>query len=194
MARDLRVIRGKARGMRLRSVPGDSTRPITDRVKEALFNILGADVFGSSWLDLFAGTGSVGIEALSNGAAFVRFLDLNRRAIQTIRTNLETTHLTKGADVRQGDAFTLLASLADRTFDYVYIAPPQYHGLWSKALQLLDEHLDWLAEDGWGVVQIHPREFEEIPLQHLVTFDERKYGSTLLVFYARRSIVEESED
>lgn len=194
MARNLRVIRGKARGMRLRSVPGDSTRPITDRVKEALFNILGSDVFDSSWLDLFAGTGSVGIEALSNGAAFVRFLDLNRRAIQTIRTNLETTCLTNGADVRQGDAFTLLASPADRTFDYVYIAPPQYHGLWSKALQLLDEHLDWLSEDGWVVVQIHPREFEEIPLQHLTAFDERKYGSTLLVFYARRSIVEETED
>ncbi len=194
MAGNLRVIRGKARGTRLRSVPGASTRPITDRVKEALFNILGADVFDSSWLDLFAGTGSVGIEALSNGAAYVRFLDLNRRAIQTIRANLETTHLTNGAEVRQGDAFTLLALPSDRTFDYIYIAPPQYHGLWSKALQLLDEHLDWLAEDGWVVVQIHPREFEEIPLQHLVAFDERKYGSTLLVFYARRSIVEESED
>ncbi|GAB4532387.1 MAG: 16S rRNA (guanine(966)-N(2))-methyltransferase RsmD [Anaerolineales bacterium] len=187
MPTHLRVIRGKARGMRLRSVPGDTTRPITDRVKESLFNILGADVFGSCWLDLFAGTGSVGIEALSNGAAFVRFLDLHRPAIQTIRANLESTRLSAGAEVRLGDAFALLAAPADRAFDYVYIAPPQYRGLWHKALQSLDAHLDWLAEDGWAIVQIHPKEYEEIPLQNLEAFDERKYGSTQLIFYARRT-------
>ena len=80
----LRVISGLARGRRLRSVPGDTTRPITDRVKESLFDILGADVVGSAFLDLFAGTGSVGIEALSRGADFARFIDLHRPAIQTI--------------------------------------------------------------------------------------------------------------
>ena len=74
----LRVISGSARGRRLKSVPGETTRPITDRVKEALFNILGADVQGSEWLDLFAGTGAVGIEAISRGARFVRFVDRNR--------------------------------------------------------------------------------------------------------------------
>ncbi len=185
MPKGLRIIRGKAKGARLQHVPGDSTRPITDRVKEALFNILGADVFGSHWLDLFAGTGSVGIEALSNGAAFVRFVDLHRQAIQTVKRNLEHTRLKKGAEIRQGDAFALLSHPADRQFDYVYIAPPQYRGMWKKALLLLDAHPDWLVEDAWVIVQIHPKEYEEVHLNNLQEFDRRKYGSTLLVFYER---------
>ena len=84
----IRVIAGKARGRKLRLVPGDSTRPITDRVKENLFNILGSDIAGSCLLDLFGGTGSVGIEALSRGADWVRFIDLNRNACRTIQQNL----------------------------------------------------------------------------------------------------------
>jgi 16S rRNA (guanine(966)-N(2))-methyltransferase RsmD len=74
----LRVIAGKAKGRKLRSVPGDTTRPVTDRVKEALFNILAGDLIDSRWWDLFAGTGAIGIDALSRGAAFVRFSDSNR--------------------------------------------------------------------------------------------------------------------
>ena len=91
MAGSLRVIAGKARGRRLRSVPGDSTRPITDRAKEALFNLLAPELPGTHFLDLFAGTGAVGIEALSRGAAFARFVDHNRLAIETVRANLQTT-------------------------------------------------------------------------------------------------------
>ena len=83
-----RIISGKARGFRLQSVPGDSTRPVTDRVKEALFNILNGDIQGSTLLDLFAGTGSIGIEALSRGAAFVRFIDINKQAVTTVKNNL----------------------------------------------------------------------------------------------------------
>ena len=81
----LRVIGGTARGRRLRSVPGDTTRPITDRTKESLFNIIGGDINGASLLDLFGGTGSVGIEALSRGASFVRFIEKAPAAAKTIR-------------------------------------------------------------------------------------------------------------
>ena len=77
----LRVIAGKAKGRKLKTVDGDTTRPITDRVKESLFNILGGDVIDSNWWDLFGGTGAVGIEALSRGASFVRFSDMNRAPI-----------------------------------------------------------------------------------------------------------------
>ncbi len=185
MAGGLRIIRGRARGTRLRAVPGNTTRPITDRVKEALFNILSADVFDSHWLDLFAGTGSVGLEALSNGAAFVRFIDLHRQAIRTLRANLEATRLGAGAEIHQGDAFALLSRPADRRFDYVYIAPPQYRGLWKKALALLDARPDWLADDAWVIVQIHPKEYEPVALHNLEEFDRRQYGSTVLVFYER---------
>jgi 16S rRNA (guanine966-N2)-methyltransferase len=182
----LRVITGKARGRKLRSVPGDSTRPITDRVKESLFDILGADLSensGASFLDLFAGTGSVGIEALSRGASFVRFIDQSRLAIDTIRLNLDQTGLKAGSDVMRFDAFTYLSRQPDRNFDYVYIAPPQYKGLWKKALLLLDSNPKWLSEDAWVIVQIHPVEFEELDLKNLAEFDRRHYGSTELIFY-----------
>ena len=84
----MRVISGSAKGRQLQSVPGDLTRPITDRVKEALFDIVGPDVQQSRWWDVFAGTGAVGIEALSRGAAFARLTDLNRLPLDTIRRNL----------------------------------------------------------------------------------------------------------
>lgn len=179
----LRVISGKARGRRLRSVPGDTTRPITDRVKESLFDIIGGDIQNASLLDLFAGTGSVGIEALSRGAAFVRFVDRERLAIETIRANLEHTDLSDGSEVLRMDAFSLLGRLPDRQFDYVYIAPPQYQNLWKRALLALDAHLGWLSEDAWVIVQIHPTEFEPLELRQLTEFDRRKYGSTVLIFY-----------
>jgi len=202
----LRVIAGKARGHRLRSVPGDSTRPITDRTKESLFNILGPDVQGSSWLDLFAGTGSVGIEALSRGAAFVRFIDLLRQATETVKANLESTGLGQAArhkaqseatteqafagngatEVLRMDAFDVLGRPADRAFDYVYIAPPQYKELWKRALLALDAKPTWLGEDAWVIVQIHPVEYAPLELQNLIEFEQRRYGSTLLIFYERK--------
>lgn len=185
----MRVIAGKAKGRQLKSVPGDSTRPITDRTKESLFNIIGADIQGASFLDCFGGTGSVGIEALSRGAAFVRFYELNRKAIQTILDNLRITGLSLAAQVIQADVLRELEKPADRAFDYIYVAPPQYQQLWKKTLQIIDRQLGWLAVDGWCIVQIHPMEYEDLTqgsfIEQLIEFDKRRYGSTLLVFYAR---------
>ena len=181
----LRVIAGKAKGRKLRSVPGDLTRPITDRTKEALFNIIGADIVNSSFLDLFAGTGSVGIEALSRGAGFARFLDLQRNAIQTIKSNLRETGLIENAQVLLQDAFQLMQARPDQSFEYIYIAPPQYKGIWEKVLSTLDENHLWLTQDGWVIVQIHPKEYKEVSFSNLVEFEQRIYGSTLLVFFRR---------
>ena len=89
----LRVVGGTARGRKLRPVPGDTTRPITDRTKVSLFNIIGGDIQGAAFLDLFAGTGSVGIEALSRGAAYVQLNELNRQPMAIIRENLKSTSL-----------------------------------------------------------------------------------------------------
>jgi 16S rRNA (guanine966-N2)-methyltransferase len=178
-----RIIAGIAKGLRLQSVPGDITRPITDMVKEALFNILGQDVVGSSWLDLFGGTGSVGIEALSRGATYVRFIDMARAAVDTIKKNLEYTRLAENAQVIQGDAFAFLKRTPDRTFDYIYIAPPQYKGLWTRALHDVDDHPTWINESSWVIVQIDPLEYQAQTLTHLQEIEQRKYGKTLLVFY-----------
>ncbi len=179
----LRVIAGSARGQRLASVPGDVTRPITDRVKESLFNIIGMDIREAVFLDLFAGTGAVAIEALSRGADWARLIDRHPQAIKTIRANLEKTRLADRAEVLHMDAFAALERPPDRQFDYVYIAPPQYKGMWKKALRLVDARPGWLAEDAWVIVQIHPVEVEDVALENLTPFDERRYGSTVLLFF-----------
>lgn len=181
----LRVISGSAKGRKLKMVPGDVTRPISDRVKEALFNILREDILGCKMFDFFAGTGSVGIEALSRGAKFVRFIEWNSTAVKTINQNLDITQLNDGAEVLVLDAFNFLARSPDVKFDYVYVAPPQYHSLWEKTLISLDSSPDWLVEDGWVIVQIDPKEYREISLDNFSEFDQRKYGNTILVFYER---------
>jgi 16S rRNA (guanine966-N2)-methyltransferase len=182
----LRVISGTAKGRKLMSVPGDVTRPVMDRVKEALFNILADDVIDSNWWDLFGGTGAIGIEAISRGAAFVRFSDLNRGPIDTIKANISHCKFDSQSEVRRGDALSMLAGLADKKFEYIYIAPPQYKEMWLNALKLLDDHMDWLAEDGTVIVQIDPTEYQEVELNNLLEGEQRKYGSTLLVFYDRK--------
>jgi 16S rRNA (guanine966-N2)-methyltransferase len=181
----LRIIGGSARGRTLRAVPGDTTRPVTDQVKEACFNIIGGDIVDAIFLDLFAGTGSIGIEALSRGAAYTRFVDLNRLPIETVRVNLVHCGLEKRADVIRTDAFALLERIPDRSFDYIYIAPPQYKGLWNQAVFALDINPGWMSDDAWVIAQIHPLEYETLELKSLVEFDRRRYGSTLLVFYER---------
>jgi 16S rRNA (guanine966-N2)-methyltransferase len=180
----LHVTSGIAKGRRLKDVPGDTTRPVTDMVKQALFNIIAGDVQDSTWWDLFGGTGAIGIEALSRGASFVRFSELNRLPVETIKSNLETTGLASKAEILRGDAFSMLAAPPDRPFDYVYIAPPQYKEMWWKAVQVLDGNPGWLNQEGaWVIAQIHPREFRDITLNNLEKFDERKYGNTLVVYY-----------
>jgi 16S rRNA (guanine(966)-N(2))-methyltransferase RsmD len=182
-----RIIAGKAKGLRLQSVSGDSTRPITDRVKEALFNIIGIDIVDASFLDLFGGTGSVGIEALSRGASLARLIELNQAAVTTIKHNLEFTRLKDHGEVIHSDAFVYLKRPADWSFDYIYIAPPQYKNLWQKAILEIDANPGWLSEDAWVIVQIHPVEYEKLVLTHLDEFDQRKYGSTLLIFYEKKT-------
>ena len=179
----MRVITGTAKGRRLLSVPGEGTRPITDRVKEALFSILGPSIEEARMLDLFAGTGSVGIEALSRGAEEVVFVDRSHKAIETLRKNLEITGLKERAVVHRGDAFRYVrAADPGRPFDLIYVAPPQYKEMWAEALLLLDEK-PLLAPEGIIIIQIHPKEYRVLPLKGLYRADERTYGSTVLHFY-----------
>lgn len=178
-----RIIAGKAKGLRLKSVPGTITRPITDRVKESLFNIIGADIVASDFLDLFAGTGSVGIEALSRDADYVQFVEINPKAFEVLKFNLKKSKFIDQADMYLGDAFTYIGKETTQKFDYLYIAPPQYHQLWSKMLQEIDANTQHLHENAWVIAQIDPVEYEPQSLRNLTEFDQRKYGNTLLIFY-----------
>ncbi|MGC8781227.1 MAG: RsmD family RNA methyltransferase [Anaerolineae bacterium] len=184
----MRVIGGTAKGRPLRSVPGDTTRPITDRVKSALFNILAARemIRGRRYLDLFGGTGAVGIEALSRGAAEVVFCERDPLAARVLRQNLAAAGFAARGQVIVGDAFAYLARSAAAAFDVIYIAPPQYQGLWLKALAGVDARPELLTADGLAIVQIFPKEWIEPDLAHLSPCDQRRYGSTALYFFAHR--------
>lgn len=178
----MRVIAGRAKGIQLQAVPGSTTRPISDRVKESLFNILGDAVIDARVLDLFAGTGSVGIEALSRGAEQVVFVERYTKAIKTIRANVRRARLESSAKIVQADVFTFLAGEPE-PFDIIYVAPPQYQGLWSKTLLALEARPGWLSPAGLAVVQIFPKELAPLALTTLHLTEQRQYGSTLLCFY-----------
>jgi 16S rRNA (guanine966-N2)-methyltransferase len=184
-----RVIAGSARGCRLRLVPGKSTRPIMDRVKESLFNIIGANIVGANFLDLYAGTGAVGIEALSRGAEHALFTEIDRMALKTIHENLVITRLKERAEVRMTDVFDLLKKDPDNDFDYIYIAPPQYKGQWLETMRAIDNNPAWLAAQTVVIIQIDPQEKQDVLFDNLRDYDERRYGNTLLWFF--ETIVQE---
>lgn len=181
----MQVTTGSAKGRKLKSVKGDTTRPITDRAKQALFNFLGDDVRGTRWLDLFAGTGAVGIEALSRGASEVTFVDMAPQAIEVIKENLLATQLATRGKVVRFDAFKFIAGRPNASYDFIYIAPPQYQGLWSRALLAVDDNIGWLHDEGTVIVQIDPKEYTPLALKHFELGDERRYSKTLLLFYDR---------
>ncbi len=179
----IRVIAGSARGRRLKMVPGESSRPVMDRVKEACFSKLGRRVSQARFLDLFAGTGSVAIEALSRGAAEAVLVERDARALRVIRENLLLAQVGERARVQRADVLAWLRSARQQSFDIIYIAPPQYKGLWLQTLQLIDENPGWTHSDTIVVVQIDPAEKQAMTLERLAPFDERRYGNTLLWYF-----------
>ncbi len=188
----MRVVTGEAKGRRLKSPKTPGTRPIIDRVKTALFDILADEVDDVRFLDLFGGVGGVGIEALSRGAAHATFIEMNHKVLKILRENLQITGLTDRAETLHADAFKFLqnhataASASSRpAYDIVYVAPPQYQEMAARALSLLDSS-PLVADNGLVIVQIHPKEragVAAVPCQRLTLTDERRYGSTLLMFY-----------
>lgn len=182
-----RVIAGIAKGRKLKLVPGEGTRPIMDRVKEALFSILTPILSDATFLDLFAGTGGVGIEALSRGAERAVFVDNSRLAITTIQENLQTCGFDdpEFSEVIRADVLVYLQAEPPETFEVVYIAPPQYKQIWRTALETLDANPDHLDSDAVVVVQIDPKEYITFPLQNLELTDQRTYGNTMLLFYTK---------
>jgi len=183
----MRVVSGSAKGRKLKSPKTSGTRPVMDRVKTALFDILAGEVADTHFLDLFAGTGGVGIEALSRGAASATFVELSVEMAKLVRENLAITGLGAHAEVLRADAFQFLemAQTTGRHYDIVYVAPPQYQGLAARALVRLDR-APLTEPGGLVIVQVHPRERAELDalvLNTLERTDERRYGSTLLLLY-----------
>ncbi|HEY1371940.1 MAG TPA: 16S rRNA (guanine(966)-N(2))-methyltransferase RsmD [Candidatus Binatia bacterium] len=188
----MRVIAGQARGRRLRTPKGRELRPTADRVKEALFNILPHDLSGRRVLDLFAGTGNLGLEALSRGAAGAVFVDIARTATAVIEENVQTLGYGASARVLTAPVFKAVRSLArcGERFDVILLDPPYEHGLAGEALKEIAKE-GVLAEAGVVVAEHSVRDRLEEQYGALVLSDRRRYGDTALSFYRGGERVEE---
>ncbi|MBD0291076.1 MAG: 16S rRNA (guanine(966)-N(2))-methyltransferase RsmD [Thermoleophilia bacterium] len=178
----MRIIAGSRKGARIAAPRGDATRPTGDRAREAAFNLIGP-LEGASVLDLFAGSGAMGLEALSRGAGHVVFVERERAAADTIERNLDTLRLT-GATVLRSDALRALSAeaAAGRRYDLVLVDPP-YRAL-SSLLPSLSAYLPAVvAPEGLVVVESDAREQPELPLP---VYTSRRYGSARITVFTGR--------
>lgn len=148
----MRVIAGSARRIQLKTLKGLETRPTTDRIKETLFNMIDPWIGDCSFLDLFAGSGGIGIEALSRGAREAVFIEKNRKAAAVIRENLKAARLLEHAELIQADVSAGLCRLSGRQFDYIFMDPPYQGKFESGTLKLIGE-LGLLKYDGMIIVE-----------------------------------------
>lgn len=149
----MRVISGSARSLRLKTVDGMDTRPTTDRIKETLFNIINPSVYDSVFLDLFSGSGGIGIEALSRGAREAVFVESSPKAMSCIKDNLQYTRLAPKAITLTADVMDALYRLeGEKTFDIIFMDPPYERGLEQKVLEYLSES-DLVYEDTLIIVE-----------------------------------------
>ncbi|HVM95333.1 MAG TPA: pantetheine-phosphate adenylyltransferase [Candidatus Acidoferrales bacterium] len=187
----MRVIAGTARGRRLRTLPGVDVRPTADRVKEALFSIILSRyaLNGSEVLDLFAGSGALGIEALSRGAGAVTFVEEARNALATLRTNVEQCRFEKSAQILPQRVEAALRRLANerRQFDGVVLDPPYCRDHIARTLAALVE-LDLVKEGGWVMVEHHVDETPAAALGTLRLTQSRRYGKTALALFTNEGM------
>jgi len=183
----MRVISGMAARRKLQSPAGMEIRPTTDRIKETLFNILAPDIFGADFLDLFAGSGQIGIEALSRGAASAVFVDDGKSANDCIRKNLEVLNeVDAGYDVYRMNAASSIAKLYSmgKRFDIIFMDPPYDKGLEKEVLMALDRSRI-LKEEGMIIVEASSdTDFDYLEDTSFEIFREKKYGSNKHIFIA----------
>ena len=179
----MRIIGGKARGTKLYTLNGDNTRPTLDRVKESLFNIIQTRIPDSVFLDLFSGSGAIGLEAASRGAKKVILCDKSKEAIQIIKKNIEKTHLENQIQCYQLSYEKLLENKINEKLDIIYIDPPYKTNLIYESLKtILSKEL--VKEDSYIVVETDEEEriIGEIEKLELDIVDQRKYGRAHLIF------------
>lgn len=180
----MRVISGQFRGRKLEKLEGMDIRPTSDRVKESLFNMLGARLFDCAFLDLFAGTGGIGIEAYSRGATQVVFIDESAKSIKVLKTNLEKLQIQEQVEVYNTDYINAINKLAsdNRKFDIIFIDPPYLKGYAQNALvQLADNKV--LKEDAIVIIEHDIQDKMPESAGNLNMQRQKKYGNTMLSLY-----------
>ncbi len=179
----MRVISGTAKGKKLNSLEGLETRPTLDRVKEAVFNIIQFDIKDSVVLDLFSGSGALGIEALSRGAKEAILCDASSKAIKIINKNLEETRLKDKAKVINTDYLVTLSKIKDKKFDIIFLDPPYKSDYVEKSIEYISKY-NLLAENGIIIVETNDKnKIDEIKAKKgLEVYDTRKYGIAIIIF------------
>ena len=178
----MRIISGKARGTKLNTLEGNLTRPTLDRVKESLFNIIQNDIEESNFLDMFAGSGAIGLEAASRGARKVILCEKNKQAINVIEKNIKRTHLENEVVLYKKDYENMLEDLKEK-MDIVYIDPPYKTDLVYRSLKkILD--LDILSANSLVIIETDEEEriLKQIEELKVKIIDKRKYGRIHLIF------------
>ena len=181
----MRVITGTARGRRLKEPVGLETRPTADRVKEAIFSSIQFEVEGRKVLDLFGGTGQMGIEALSRGAAHCTFVDLQKQAVAIIRENVNSTGFADQSTVVQGDALAYLSRCREK-FDLIFLDPPYGSGLLEKAMELIAT-IDIVSENGIIVCENGSNSGWPVVAEPYRMQKEYRYGKIRTALYRRNA-------
>lgn len=176
----MRIVGGKFRGRILSEFKGKDVRPTSDMVRESLFNILQFKIIDCSFLDLFCGTGAVGLEALSRGAKSVVFNDLEKSSIDIVKKNIAKLDIKEGVSVYNSDGIAFLER--GKKFDYIFIDPPYKSGLGLTAIERADKCLE---TDGTIIFE-DEKPFNE-SIDGLTIIDRRKYGRAYLTFFKRTS-------
>lgn len=187
----MRIITGEYRGRKLEAPNGMDVRPTSDMIKEAMFNILMNEVYGAICVDLFAGTGNLGLEALSRGAEKCYFCDNSRESIKFIKSNIDKCGAKEKSKVIFGDYMKCLQRMTEKA-DIFFVDPPYNSGMYEKVLESIIS-LDLLADD--GIILTEHDKYLEVPekVGNLEVYKERKYGKKVLTFYRKR-VEGETED
>lgn len=184
----MRVIGGNAKGQRLASLPGDNTRPTLDRVKESMFNMIQLHLYNAKVLDLFAGSGALGIEAISRGAKECCFVDEHRESMRVIRENVTKTKFNNNSTTRLMDFPRALKSLQreGKAFDLIFLDPPYGKGFVEEALKIIAQE-NLLAPDGLVIIEQDKKESLEISEEDYFLWKEKKYGNTFVRVLKKKS-------
>jgi 16S rRNA (guanine966-N2)-methyltransferase len=181
----MRIIAGKKKGLNIKTIDGDSTRPTRDMVREALFSILTNKIYDSRFLDLFAGSGAIGIEALSRGSIFAVFTDINYKCVRVIEENITKAGFSEQAQVYNADYKLALKKLKENKFDIIYIDPPYNKGMGIDAIEKISEY-QLLSEDGVLILETDTN--EEVPNEIGIyeKYNNKRYGRNILNLFRRK--------
>ena len=179
----MRIISGIARGNKLYTLEGNNTRPTLDRVRESLFNIIQSDIYDSTFLDLFSGSGAVGLEAASRGAKKVILCDKSKEAIKVINKNIEKTHLKEKVDLYNLDYEILLNTKVKEIMNVIYIDPPYDSNFAIKSVKIIIDN-KIVDENSIIILETDDEEkiLEELQKLEVKIIDKRKYGRAILIF------------